>query len=102
MRGGDVPALVELSDVDTQVMVDSGGATPVQQFVDAEKYDLSDFDEKAVQYYTVGDKLYAVPFAIAVPMLFYNKVPFREVGLDPRSCPSLWTTCAPTQRSCTR
>jgi sn-glycerol 3-phosphate transport system substrate-binding protein len=87
LRGGDVPALVELADVDTQVMVDSGGATPVQQFVDAEKYDLSDFDGKAVQYYTVGDKLYAVPFAIAVPMLFYNKVPFQEVGLDPEKPP---------------
>jgi sn-glycerol 3-phosphate transport system substrate-binding protein len=87
MRSGDVPALVELADVDTQVMVDSGGATPVQKFVDAEKYDLSDFDEKAVQYYTVDDNLYAMPFAIAVPMLFYNKIPFREVGLDPEKPP---------------
>jgi sn-glycerol 3-phosphate transport system substrate-binding protein len=87
MRSGDVPALVELADVDTQVMVDSGGGTPLQEFVDAAKYDLSDFDEKAVQYYTVGDKLYAMPFAIAVPMLFYNKIPFREVGLDPEKPP---------------
>ena len=87
LRGGDVPALVELSDVDTQVMVDSGGMTPVQQFIDAEGYDLSDFDEKAVQYYTVEDKLYAMPFGIAVPMQFYNKVPFREVGLDPEKPP---------------
>ena len=87
LRGGDVPALVELADVDTQVIVDSGGATPVQKFVDAEGYDLSDFDEKAVQYYTVDGKLYAMPFAIAVPMLFYNKIPFREVGLDPEKPP---------------
>jgi len=87
LRSGDVPALVELADVDTQVMVDSGGATLVQEFVDAEGYDLSDFDEKAVQYYTVEGKLYAMPFAIAVPMLFYNKVAFREVGLDPEKPP---------------
>ena len=87
MRGGDVPALVELSDVDTQIMVDSGGVTPVQQFIDAEEYDLSDFDEKAVQYYTVDDDLYAMPFGIAVPMLFYNKIPFREVGRDPGKPP---------------
>jgi len=87
MRGGDVPALVELSDVDTQVMVDSGGVTPVQQFIDAEGYDLSDFDEKAVQYYTVDGDLYAMPFGIAVPMLFYNKIPFREVGLDAEKPP---------------
>jgi sn-glycerol 3-phosphate transport system substrate-binding protein len=69
-------------------MVDSGGMTPVQQFIDAEKYDLSDFDEKAVQYYTVEDELYAMPFGIAVPMLFYNKIPFREVGLDPEKPPT--------------
>ena len=87
MRGGDVPALVELSDVDTQIMVDSGGVTPVQPFIDAEKYDLSDFDEKAVQYYTVDDDLYAMPFGIAVPMLFYNKIPFQEVGLDAEKPP---------------
>ena len=87
MRGGDVPALVELSDVDTQVMVDSGGVTPVQQFIDAEDYGLSDFDEKAVQYYTVDDDLYAMPFGIAVPMLFYNKIPFQEVGLDAEKPP---------------
>jgi sn-glycerol 3-phosphate transport system substrate-binding protein len=87
MRGGDVPALVELSDVDTQIMVDSGGFTPVQQFIDAEEYDLSDFDEKAVQYYTVDDDLYAMPFGIAVPMLFYNKIPFQEVGLDAEKPP---------------
>jgi len=87
LRGGDVPALVDLKDADFQVMVDSGGATPVQKFIDEEGYDLSDFDKKAVDYYTADDKLYAVPFAITVPMLFYNKVPFQEVGLDPEKPP---------------
>jgi sn-glycerol 3-phosphate transport system substrate-binding protein len=88
LRGGDVPALVELADVDTQVMVDSGRVTPVQEFVDAEEYALSDFDEKVVGYYTVEGDLYAIPFAIAVPMLFYNKAAFREVGLDPEQPPT--------------
>jgi sn-glycerol 3-phosphate transport system substrate-binding protein len=83
-----VPALVELVEADAQVMVDSGGITPVQDFVDAEGYDLSDYDEKAVGYYTVGDKLQALPLAISVPMLFYNKVTFREVGLDPEKPPT--------------
>jgi sn-glycerol 3-phosphate transport system substrate-binding protein len=87
LRSGDVPALVELVEADVQVMVDSGGVTPVQEFVDAEGYDLSDFDEKAVQYYTVDDKLYAMPFAVSVPMLYYNKVAFREAGLDPEKPP---------------
>jgi sn-glycerol 3-phosphate transport system substrate-binding protein len=87
LRSGDVPALVEVAEGDSQMMVDSGAVTPVHQFIDAEGYDLSDFDKKAVDYYTWGDKLYAMPLAINVPMLFYNKIPFREAGLDPEKPP---------------
>ena len=87
LRSGDVPALVEMAEGDSQIMVDSGGVTPVQQFIDAEGYDLSDFDKKAVDYYSWDDKLYAMPLGINVPMLFYNKIPFREVGLDPEKPP---------------
>jgi len=87
LRSGDVPALVEVSEGDSQIMVDSRQVTPVQEFIDAEGYDLSDFDKKAVDYYTWDDKLYAMPLGITVPMLFYNKIPFREVGLDPEKPP---------------
>ena len=87
LRSGDVPALVEVDEGDAQIMVDSGGVTPVQQFIDAEGYDLSDFDKKAIDYYSWDDKLYAMPLSINIPMLFYNKVPFREVGLDPEKPP---------------
>jgi sn-glycerol 3-phosphate transport system substrate-binding protein len=87
LPSGDVPALVDLYGDAFQVLVDSGGVTPVQEFVDAEGYDLSDFDEKVIQFYSVGDELYAMPLAVSVPMLFYNKVAFREVGLDPEKPP---------------
>jgi sn-glycerol 3-phosphate transport system substrate-binding protein len=79
--------LVEVNEGDSQIVVDSGAVTPVQQFIDAEGYDLSDFDEKAIDYYTWDDQLYAMPLGINVPMLFYNKVLFREVGLDPDKPP---------------
>lgn len=87
LQSSSAPAVAELAEVDTQKVVDSGGATPVQRFIDAEDYDLSDFDKKAVDYYTVDGELYAMPFGIAVPMLYYNKIPFREVGLDPERPP---------------
>jgi sn-glycerol 3-phosphate transport system substrate-binding protein len=87
LRSGAAPALVEVNEGDSQIVVDSGAATPVQEFVDAEGYDLSDFDKKAIDYYTWDGKLYAMPLGINVPMLFYNKVPFREVGLDPDKPP---------------
>ena len=59
----------------------------MQDFIDAENYDLSDFDPKAIEYFTVDGKLQAMPISLAVPMLFYNKVAFREVGLDPEKPP---------------
>jgi sn-glycerol 3-phosphate transport system substrate-binding protein len=68
-------------------MVDSGAVTPVQEFIDEEGYDLSDFDEKAVDYYSWDGRLYAMPMGINIPMLFYNKIPLREVGLDPDKPP---------------
>ena len=37
--------------------------------------------------YTVQGKLWAMPFGAGMPLLYYNKVTFREVGLDPEKPP---------------
>jgi sn-glycerol 3-phosphate transport system substrate-binding protein len=68
-------------------MIDSGEIVPIQEYLDQEEYDLSDFSPAAIGYYTVDDTLYAMPYGLAVPLLFYNKAPFREVGLDPEQPP---------------
>jgi len=59
----------------------------MQEFIDRENYDLSDLNKNAVQYFTLDGKLWAMPFGMAVPLLFYNKMTFREVGLDPEKPP---------------
>jgi len=84
---GQVPAVVLLNESQTQRMIDSGAVAPAQDFIDKEGYDLSDLDEKAVQYYTVKDSIWAMPFTGEMPLLYYNKVTFREVGLDPEKPP---------------
>jgi len=84
---GQVPAVVLPNESQTQRMIDSGAVAPAQEFIDREDYDLSDIDEKAVQYYTVKDKLWALPFAGEMALLYYNKVVFQEVGLDPEKPP---------------
>jgi sn-glycerol 3-phosphate transport system substrate-binding protein len=83
LPSGKVPAVALLSELDTQMMLDSGAVVPVQDFIDREGYDLSDLDKKSVQEYTVQGKLWAMPFASGLSLLYYNKVTFREVGLDP-------------------
>ena len=82
---GSVPAI--LGDGDAQMIVDSGAATPIQDFIDRDGYDLSDVDEKGIEYYTFQGKLWAMPFAMDGSLLYYNKVAFREVGLDPEKPP---------------
>jgi sn-glycerol 3-phosphate transport system substrate-binding protein len=87
LRGGDLPTIVYMNEANTQRFIDSGAATPIQEFIDQEKYDLSDLDKKAIEYYTIDGELWAMPFGMIVPLLYYNKIAFREVGLDPEQPP---------------
>jgi len=82
-----VPAIAFTTEPFIQRLIDSGFVAPVQDFVDREDYEFSDLDERAVQSYAVEDKLWGVPFCVDVPLLYYNKLDFEEVGLDPERLP---------------
>jgi sn-glycerol 3-phosphate transport system substrate-binding protein len=86
-RASELPALVQIEDISTQLMIDSQEITPVQDFIDQEDYDLSAFEPRVLDYYRVGDRLYSMPFNLSSPVLYYNKNDFREVGLDPEKPP---------------
>jgi sn-glycerol 3-phosphate transport system substrate-binding protein len=85
--GGGGPTMVYVTEGNAQRLIDSGAMAPVQAFIDRDKYDLSDLDKKSVDYYTFDDKLWAMPFAADIPLLYYNKLAFSEVGLDPEKPP---------------
>ena len=87
LQGGEPPTIAYLDEVRVQRLVDTGAFRPVQEFIDAEDYELSDFDPKVIEYFTVDDTLWAMPISLAVPLLYYNKTAFREVGLDPDKPP---------------
>jgi len=87
LRSGDVPAMIQMHDVATQLMIDSQEVTPTQDFIDRESYDLSDFEPRLLDYYRVGDRLYSMPFNVSNPVLLYDKTSFREAGLDPQKPP---------------
>ena len=87
LPSGQVPAIVLGPEIDAQMLLDSGAVAPIQDFIDREGYDLSDLDQKAIQTLTVQGKLWAMPFCSGVSLLYYNKVTFREVGLDPERPP---------------
>ncbi len=87
MGGAEVPTVAYMSEPFTQRLIDSGEIVPIQEYVDGDDYDLSDFAPASLAYYTVDETLYAMPCGLAVPLLFYNKIPLREAGLDPEQPP---------------
>jgi len=86
-RASELPALIQIEDISTQLMIDSQEVTPIQDFIDQEGYDLSAFEPRVLDYYRVGDRLYSMPFNLSSPVLYYDKNDFREVGLDPEKPP---------------
>jgi sn-glycerol 3-phosphate transport system substrate-binding protein len=87
LRTKELPALVQVSNLATQPLIDLQAVAPLQDFIDRERFDLSDLEPNLLAYYTVGGKLYGMPYNTASPILYYNKNAFRSAGLDPNKPP---------------
>ena len=87
LPSGNVPAIIQMHDIATQLLIDSREVAPIQDFVDREDFDLSDFEPRLLDYYRIGDRLYSMPFNVSNPVLLYEKNSFREAGLDPEKPP---------------
>lgn len=74
--------LVQVYDVGTRFMIDSGWIVPMQDLVDADAFDLSVIEPNIAAYYTVGDTLFSMPFNSSTPILYYNKDMFERAGIE--------------------
>lgn len=79
--------VVQVYDIGTRFMIDSGWAKPMQEMIDAEGYDITQIEPNIAAYYTIDGKLYSMPFNSSTPLLYYNKTAFAEAGLDPNTPP---------------
>jgi sn-glycerol 3-phosphate transport system substrate-binding protein len=85
---GDLPDVAQIEDEGLQQMIDTRSVLPVQSCVKADHYtELHDFLDRAVRYYTVKGVLWAMPFNVSAPVLYYNKKAFTKAGLDPNAPP---------------
>src|SRR5258708_22209523 len=67
-------------------MIDSKKVTPMQKFIDEDKYN-TDLEPIIANYFTINKKLYSMPWNNSMPILYYNKDAFQAAGLDPNSPP---------------
>lgn len=86
-QGNAGPDVMQLYDIGTRWMIDSGYTVPMQKLIDVDKFDSSTLEPNLLGYYTVNKKLYSMPFNSSTPILYYNKTAFKEVGLDPEKPP---------------
>lgn len=87
MGTSDGPTVVQMYEIGSRFMIDSKTITPMQNFIDADKWDLTQLEPNITGYYTLGGKLYSMPFNTSNPVLYYNKELFKAAGLDPAKPP---------------
>ncbi len=87
LQSKDVPALAQMYDLATQLMIDLKAVEPMQTYIDRDKFDISSFEPNVLAYYSVGGKLYGMPWNTSAPILYYNKDMFKAAGLDPEKPP---------------
>lgn len=83
----EAPTLMQVQEIGTKYMVNSGYIQPVQDLIDQDKFDLSQWEENILSYYQIDGKLYSLPFSTSNAILIYNKDKFKAAGLDPESPP---------------
>ncbi|MGG3306942.1 ABC transporter substrate-binding protein [Paenibacillus lautus] len=87
MGTNEGPSVVQMYEIGSRFMIDSKLITPMQEFIDAGQWDVSQLEPNISGYYTFEDKLYSMPFNSSNPILYYNKDLFKDAGLDPESPP---------------
>ncbi|MGQ9855503.1 MAG: ABC transporter substrate-binding protein [Fervidobacterium sp.] len=88
LQAGTPPHVVQLNEISTKKMIDSGVIVPVEDMIKKDpSFDKSKLLPQVVKYYSIGGKLYSMPWNSSTPLLFYNKTMFKQAGLDPEKPP---------------
>ncbi|MDD3278039.1 MAG: ABC transporter substrate-binding protein [Lachnospiraceae bacterium] len=73
--------LVQVYEIGTRFMMDSGWIVPMQDLIDADSYDTSAIEPNLAAYYTIDGKQYSMPFNSSTPIMYYNKDMFAKAGI---------------------
>lgn len=80
--------LVQVYEIGTRFMIDSGWIVPMQELIDIDGWDVAKLEPNIAAYYTINDKLYSMPFNTSTPILYYNKNILEKAGIAEDSIPT--------------
>lgn len=95
------PTMIQVYEIGSRFMKDTQAIRPVQDFMDAEAYDISSLEPNIKNYYTFDGKLHSMPFNSSNPILYYNKDAFKAAGLDPENPPKTYEEVAEAAKALT-
>lgn len=84
------PTMIQVFEIGTMSMINSGQIEPIQNYVDKDGYDMSGLEENIINYYKIDNKFYSMPFNSSTPVMYYNKDAFEAAGLDPENPPATY------------
>ena len=80
---GDAPHIVQIFEVGTQLALDSGIFIPVSSVASEEQLaTLDDVIEPVLNYYTVAEDVWSLPWNSSSPILYYNADMFAKAGIE--------------------
>lgn len=100
--GPNGPTVIQVYEIGSRFMIDSGLITPMQGFINADGFKTDDFEQNILAYYTFDGKLYSMPFNTSTPITYYNKDAFRAAGLDPEKPPRTFDEFAQAAKKLTQ
>jgi len=93
---GQGPDIMQLYEIGTRWMIDNGKIRKMQDFINADNYDISDYEPNILAYYTLDGELYSMPFNCSSPVVVYNKEALEAAGLDPKTAFATMDDCLKT------
>ncbi len=86
------PNIAQIFDLGTPLAIDSGFFVPIESLLTPEQLKAvkDDVVGPVLSYFTLGGKLYSMPWNNSNPLLYYNKDMFKAAGLDPEKAPATW------------
>jgi len=82
-----LPAVAQLTQIDLQGAMDTHSILPAQSCIKATHYSTAGYVSRALSYYKVEGVQQAMPFAVSLPVVYYNKQSFTAAGLNPTKPP---------------
>lgn len=83
MNGGKgSPAIIQIGEQNLQSIIDSNLIEPMSDLIEDYNYNLEDLVPQVVNFYSVDDVLYTMPFNASSPVLYYNVEALKNAGYD--------------------